>query len=215
MNATLNQHLTEWDITTNALKEPLATAQNRMKKFADCHRRENFEWIAEPNDAVGSRKDPHTGIAELLVTWKNLLDHEATWMAALDFQQQFATFNLEDKINLTLGIRCCLVGEAFGKETSSIEEREVFQKRLPPEAVDLVCRFFQYSPNLRCTALEACVHPFFDELRDPNTRLPNGRPLPPLFNFKPQELAGIPPDTVNRLIPEHARKQNLFMALHT
>lgn len=92
---------------------------------------------------------------------------------------------------------------------------QVFQKRLPPEAVDLVCRFFQYSPNLRCTAvsssfifvapslvmnqsnshpfsffmvllqLEACVHPFFDELRDPNTRLPNGRPLPPLFNFKP------------------------------
>lgn len=34
--------------------------------------------------------------------------------------------------------------------------------------------------------LEACVHPFFDELRDPNTRLPNGRPLPPLFNFKSQ-----------------------------
>lgn len=33
--------------------------------------------------------------------------------------------------------------------------------------------------------LEACIHPFFDELRDPNTRLPNGRPLPPLFNFKP------------------------------
>ncbi|CAL5415700.1 unnamed protein product [Camellia sinensis] len=48
---------------------------------------------------------------------------------------------------------------------------KVFQKRLPPEAVDL---------------LEACIHPFFDELRDPNTRLPNGRPLPPLFNFKPQ-----------------------------
>ena len=34
--------------------------------------------------------------------------------------------------------------------------------------------------------LEACIHPFFDELRDPNTRLPNARPLPPLFNFKPQ-----------------------------
>ncbi|XP_039058184.1 shaggy-related protein kinase kappa-like isoform X1 [Hibiscus syriacus] len=127
---------------------------------------------------------------------------------------------------------------------------KVFQKRLPPEAVDLVCRFFQYSPNLRCTAvscdilayaalsgnfknyrsvigffiyipmaillqLEACFHPFFDELRDPNTRLPNGRPLPPLFNFKPQELSGVPPDVVKKLIPEHARKQNLFMALHT
>ncbi|KAJ8429983.1 hypothetical protein Cgig2_032821 [Carnegiea gigantea] len=92
---------------------------------------------------------------------------------------------------------------------------QVFQKRLPPEAVDLICRFFQYSPSLRCTALEACVHPFFDELRDPNTRLPNGRPLPPLFNFKPQELLGIPPDMVNRLIPEHARRQNLFMALNS
>ena len=37
-----------------------------------------------------------------------------------------------------------------------------------------------------CVQLEACVHPFFDELRDPSCRLPNGRPLPPLFNFKPQ-----------------------------
>ncbi|CAD5315778.1 unnamed protein product [Arabidopsis thaliana] len=92
---------------------------------------------------------------------------------------------------------------------------KVFQKRLPPEAVDLLCRFFQYSPNLRCTAVEACIHPFFDELRDPNARLPNGRPLPPLFNFKPQELSGIPPETVDRLVPEHARKQNHFMALHS
>ena len=33
--------------------------------------------------------------------------------------------------------------------------------------------------------LDALIHPFFDELRDPNTRLPNGRFLPPLFNFKP------------------------------
>ncbi|KAL7207741.1 hypothetical protein ACSBR1_029650 [Camellia fascicularis] len=93
--------------------------------------------------------------------------------------------------------------------------QKVFQKRLPPEAVDLVCRFFQYSPNLRCTALEACIHPFFDELRDPNIRLLNGCPLPPLFNFKPQELFDIPPDTLHRLIPEHARRQNLRRLLRT
>ncbi|XP_042504291.1 shaggy-related protein kinase kappa isoform X2 [Macadamia integrifolia] len=98
---------------------------------------------------------------------------------------------------------------------SFLSDLQVFQKRLPPEAVDVVSRFLQYSPNLRCTALEACSHPFFDELRDPNTRLPNGRPLPPLFNFKPQELSGMPSDMLGRLIPEHARKQNLFMALHT
>ncbi|XP_052724392.1 shaggy-related protein kinase theta isoform X1 [Vigna angularis] len=60
---------------------------------------------------------------------------------------------------------------------------KVFHKRMPPEAVDLVSRLLQYSPNLRCTALAACAHPFFDDLRDPNACLPNGRPLPPLFNF--------------------------------
>uniref|UniRef100_A0A1D1ZBP1 non-specific serine/threonine protein kinase n=1 Tax=Anthurium amnicola TaxID=1678845 RepID=A0A1D1ZBP1_9ARAE len=40
---------------------------------------------------------------------------------------------------------------------------KVFQKRLPPEAVDLVSRFLQYSPNLRCTAVSLGFefHPFF------------------------------------------------------
>ncbi|KAK4386541.1 Shaggy-related protein kinase eta [Sesamum angolense] len=83
---------------------------------------------------------------------------------------------------------------------------KVFQKRMPPEAIDLTSRLLQYSPNLRCTALEACAHPFFDELREPNARLPNGRPLPPLFNFK-QELAGASPDLINKLIPDHVKRQ--------
>lgn len=60
--------------------------------------------------------------------------------------------------------------------------------------------------------LEALVHPFFDELRDPNTRLPNGRFLPPLFNFKAHELKGVPAEMIVRLIPEHARKQCAFLA---
>ncbi|KAK9143488.1 hypothetical protein Syun_012888 [Stephania yunnanensis] len=83
---------------------------------------------------------------------------------------------------------------------------KVFHKRMPPEAVDLVSRLLQYSPNLRCTALEACAHNFFDDLRDPNARLPNGLPLPPLFNFTSQELVGACPELVQRLIPEHAKK---------
>ncbi|KAK1284926.1 Shaggy-related protein kinase theta [Acorus calamus] len=83
---------------------------------------------------------------------------------------------------------------------------KLFHKRMPAEAVDLVSRLLQYSPNLRCTALEACAHPFFDDLRDPNARLPNGRPLPPLFNFKPEELASASPELIQRLIPEHAKK---------
>ncbi|CAA6663641.1 unnamed protein product [Spirodela intermedia] len=96
---------------------------------------------------------------------------------------------------------------------SMAQELPDFHKRMPPEAVDLVSRLLQYSPNLRCTALEALIHPFFDELRDPNTRLPNGRFLPPLFNFKPHELKGVPTEMLVKLIPEHARKQCAFLGL--
>ncbi|KAF7814700.1 shaggy-related protein kinase theta [Senna tora] len=86
---------------------------------------------------------------------------------------------------------------------------KVFHKRMPSEALDLVSRLLQYSPNLRCTALEACAHPFFNDLRDPNACLPNGRPLPALFDFTAQEngaeLADAPAELRHRLIPEHAR----------
>ncbi|KAJ6940316.1 hypothetical protein NC651_006459 [Populus alba x Populus x berolinensis] len=80
---------------------------------------------------------------------------------------------------------------------------KIFHKRMPPEAVDLVSRLLQYSPNMRCTALEACAHPFFDDLRHANACLPNGRALPPLFNFTAQELAGASTELRQRLIPEH------------
>ncbi|XP_054793697.1 shaggy-related protein kinase eta-like [Prosopis cineraria] len=83
---------------------------------------------------------------------------------------------------------------------------KIFHKRMPPEAIDLVSRLLQYSPSLRCTALEACAHPFFDELREPNARLPNGRPFPLLFNFG-QELSGASPELVNKLIPDHVKRQ--------
>ncbi|EXB84051.1 Shaggy-related protein kinase eta [Morus notabilis] len=94
-----------------------------------------------------------------------------------------------------------------------VEIIKVFHKRMPPEAIDLASRLLQYSPSLRCTALEACAHSFFDELREPNARLPNGRPLPPLFNFK-QELTGASPELVNKLIPEHVKRQLGLNFLH-
>ena len=60
---------------------------------------------------------------------------------------------------------------------------QVFRARTPLEAIDLVSRLLEYTPSARISPLEACAHPFFDELRDPHTRLPNGRELPPLFNY--------------------------------
>ncbi|XLS90641.1 hypothetical protein HN51_066649 [Arachis hypogaea] len=57
---------------------------------------------------------------------------------------------------------------------------------MPPEVIDLTSWLLQYSPNgsTFVLQLEACAHPFFDELREPNAHLLNGRPFPPLFNFK-------------------------------
>nr|CAB3468153.1 unnamed protein product [Digitaria exilis] len=93
-----------------------------------------------------------------------------------------------------------------------VEIIKIFHKRMPPEAIDLVSRLLQYSPNLRCSALEACAHSFFDELRELHARLPNGRPFPPLFNFK-QEIANAPPELISKLLPEHARRHSGFSSL--
>jgi serine/threonine protein kinase len=65
---------------------------------------------------------------------------------------------------------------------------QVFPPTVPPDAIDLLDRLLVYSPQKRPIALFALTHPFFDELRDPRTRLPNGNPLPELFNFSEQGL---------------------------
>lgn len=82
---------------------------------------------------------------------------------------------------------------------------KVFHKRMPADAVELVSQMLQYTPGLRCSALDACAHPFFDELRDPTTRLPNGKPLPALVNFSREELKGVSHDLVSKLMPPHGR----------
>jgi glycogen synthase kinase 3 beta len=65
----------------------------------------------------------------------------------------------------------------------------VFRKA-DPAALDLIARLLEYTPTQRLSAIEAMVHPFFDELRDPTAKLPDSRhpnapvrELPPLFNF--------------------------------
>jgi len=83
---------------------------------------------------------------------------------------------------------------------------KVFRPRTPPEAIDLVNQLLEYTPSRRIAPLEACAHGFFDELRDPNTRLPIGRELPPLFNFTSTELS-IKPSMNGKLIPPHVQQQ--------
>ena len=51
--------------------------------------------------------------------------------------------------------------------------------------IDLVSKLLVYEPNLRLTPYKAMCHPFFDDLRKENAKLPNGSPLPHhLFEFK-------------------------------
>lgn len=68
---------------------------------------------------------------------------------------------------------------------------QVFRPRTPPEAIQVVSRLLEYIPSARISPLEACAHAFFDELREPSTRLPSGRELPVLFNFSPQGILNL------------------------
>ncbi|CAF0957299.1 unnamed protein product [Brachionus calyciflorus] len=79
---------------------------------------------------------------------------------------------------------------------------KVFRPRTPPEAIHLTSKLLEYTPTSRITPLEACAHAFFDELREPNIKLPNGKDLPPLFNLTTHELS-IAPHLNSRLIPSH------------
>ncbi|EDV42047.1 uncharacterized protein Dana_GF17782 [Drosophila ananassae] len=81
---------------------------------------------------------------------------------------------------------------------------KVFRIRTPAEAIDLVSKMLIYSPNQRVTPLMGCAHPFFDELRhDPHQQLPNGRTIPPLFNFTEYERT-IEPEAMSLLQPRPA-----------
>lgn len=70
--------------------------------------------------------------------------------------------------------------------------RKVFRNKTPEEAMDFIASTLAYTPGNRVLPLEGCAHTFFDELRLEGTRLPNGDPLPPLFDFTAHELEAKP-----------------------
>lgn len=82
--------------------------------------------------------------------------------------------------------------------------QKVFRARTPPEAIELVARLLEYTPSARVGPLQACAHAFFDELREPGTRLPNGRDLPPLFDFTDHGQSPFPHLSVRASTPVSA-----------
>jgi len=81
---------------------------------------------------------------------------------------------------------------------------KVLGGRAPASALDLLSRMLQYVPTERITALQACAHPYFDELRDPSVELPSSFDKQLLFNFTDVELSS-QPDLAEALVPAHAR----------
>jgi glycogen synthase kinase 3 beta len=72
----------------------------------------------------------------------------------------------------------------------------VFRSRTPPDAIDMMSKLLVYNPDKRFKPLEAISHPFFDELREKNTKLPNGNAMPDLFDFTKEEITSVSPELV-------------------
>ncbi|KAJ9122174.1 Glycogen synthase kinase 1 [Naganishia onofrii] len=83
---------------------------------------------------------------------------------------------------------------------------KVFRPRTPLDAIALITTLLEYTPTARLTAPEALCHEFFDELRVEGSRLPNGKPMPELFNFTREELS-TRPDLIRKLVPAHAEEE--------
>ena len=82
--------------------------------------------------------------------------------------------------------------------------KKVFRSKTPEDAISFVGGMLAYSPSSRVLPLAGLAHPFFDELREEGAKLPNGRDMPPLFDFTRQELEG-GSDIVDKILPAHAR----------
>eukprot|EP00922_Rhytidocystis_sp_ex-Travisia-forbesii_P059566 GHVS01088331.1.p1 GENE.GHVS01088331.1~~GHVS01088331.1.p1 ORF type:complete len:568 (+),score=66.72 GHVS01088331.1:745-2448(+) len=91
-------------------------------------------------------------------------------------------------------------------QIKAVKWDRVFKNRHSPDATDLLSRLLQYDPSLRLKPMQALTQPFFDEIRDQNSRLPNQRPLQNIFNFTEEELSLCTPEMRNKLVPRWARK---------
>merc|ERR1712137_700663 len=75
---------------------------------------------------------------------------------------------------------------------------KIFRPRTPEDAIDLISKLLEYTPAARLSAVEAMVHPLFDELRAEGAKMPNGKTFPALFDFTREELCPAGPDPQTR-----------------
>ena len=79
--------------------------------------------------------------------------------------------------------------------------KKVFRSRTPADAIDFISKVLVYDPTERLKPMECLQHPFFDELREEGCKLPNGNPLPDLFNFTKEEKSTTTAEVIEQLTP--------------
>jgi serine/threonine protein kinase len=89
--------------------------------------------------------------------------------------------------------------------------RAAFRASADPLAVDLVSKLCVFMPAARMRGYGTLLHPFFEELRAPDAVLPNGKELPPLFEFTNEEIAFIGADLLRQLVPPHLQMNAWFI----
>jgi len=72
---------------------------------------------------------------------------------------------------------------------------------VPDSALDLLQSMLVFHPDMRTKPFAALGHKFFNQLREPDTRLPNGQDLPSLWNFTEEEKALIKKGSYPRILP--------------
>ena len=83
----------------------------------------------------------------------------------------------------------------------------MFRSRTPSDAIDIISKILVYNPDKRPRPLEILLHPFFDELRENNSVLPNGNALPELFEFTKEEISTYSSDIIDQLVPSWYKKK--------
>lgn len=92
-------------------------------------------------------------------------------------------------------------------QIKAVPWNKVFRPKTPQNAIDFIDKVLIYNPMKRLKPMEALQHPFFNELRDETTKLPNGAAMPDLFNFTKEELSEVSDDKLTALIPSWYNKK--------
>ena len=82
---------------------------------------------------------------------------------------------------------------------------QIFPENTDIDAIDLISKMLVYEPDRRIRAGDALTHPWFDELRDEGTVFPHWNLMPDLFNFSDFEIADMPSENLDILIPQWYR----------